>query len=97
MEWIDNIIAEILNALKAFGMWILDLLVGFGQVVIEAIIGLLPTDANGQVTAGWAVIETSLIVANAWVPLDFAISLVAIYIVFIFSFLCTKIIIKLIP
>lgn len=96
-EWIHNIIAEILNALKAFGLWILDLLIGFGQAVIVLIIDLLPTEANGQVSSGWSVIESTLIIANAWVPLDFAIGLCPVFLVFVLGFLGAKVVIKLIP
>lgn len=96
-EWIDNIITEILDALKAFGNWMLDLLIGFGQDIIVLILDLLPTDANGTVSSGWSVIESTLIVANAWVPLDFAIGLCPVFLVFVLGFLMAKIVIKLIP
>lgn len=96
-EWIDNIISEIFNALKAFGNWFVELLLSFGQGVIALVIDLLPTDANGTVSSGWSVIESGLLVANAWVPLDLAISLASVYVVFVMAFLSTKVLVKMIP
>lgn len=67
-----------------------DKLISVGQFVIDKIIDLLPTDANGQVSSGWSTIESSLVVANAWAPLDFAIGLVPVYLVFLFSLMTVR-------
>jgi hypothetical protein len=87
----------ILEALKAAWNWILETLFGFGEMAIEWILSLLPTDANGQVSSGWSVISYGINAANAWAPLDFAITLAFLYVLFVLSFLSVKILLKLIP
>lgn len=87
----------ILDAIKNALNWFLDTLLGFGNYVLALVLDLLPTDANGAVTGAWSYVQTTLLVANAWVPLDFAISLCLIYVTFVLAFLGAKILIKLIP
>lgn len=87
----------ILEALQAAWDWLVGLLVGFGQYVISQIIGLLPTSVVADVQSQSSTLGFALSAANAWVPIDYAVTLVTAYCVFVVSFLAVKVIVKLIP
>jgi hypothetical protein len=88
---------SLLDAIKAAFNWCLEQILGFGNYIISLVIDLLPTDANGSVSGSWQTIQSAILVANAWAPIDFAIGLIPVFIAFVLGFLATKILIKLIP
>lgn len=87
----------ILDALKLVWDWFSDLLVSFGQMAITQIIALLPGSAIDTLNQKSSVIGFALSAANAWAPIDVAVTLAGSYIVFVLGFLAVKVIIKLIP
>ena len=95
--WEDGIGKAVLEALIAAWNWMVDTVVGFGQTVLAGLIGLFPTDANGQIASGWSTIANGIGAANAWAPIDFAITLAFAYVVFVFGFFSVKVVIKMIP
>ncbi len=84
-------------ALQWFWNFIVDQVLGIGSHLIAWIFNILPTDANGQIASGWNSIAFALNAANAWAPLDFAITLAFLFVSFVCSFLAIKVVIKLIP
>ncbi len=85
------------QALQWFRNWLVETVLSMGSHLIAWIFNVLPTDANGQISSGWNTIAFALSAANAWAPLDFAITLAGLYVAFVCSFLAIKVAIKLIP
>lgn len=87
----------VLDALQAAWDWIVGLLIGLGQSVIGMVMGLMPQSVQDGLASQTSVVGFALSATNAWVPLDYAVTLASMYIVFVVSFLAVKILIKLIP
>jgi hypothetical protein len=69
----------------------------FAASAINAVSSILPGLDQGTFSDAKSKIAFAVSAANAWVPIDLAISLGAAYIVFVATYLGIKIAIKLIP
>lgn len=87
----------VFDALKAAWDWLVGLLVGFGQSVISTVMSFMPDSVQNGLEGQSSVIGFALSAANAWAPIDLAISLAGMWIVFTLSYLAIKALVKLIP
>ena len=85
--------AAIINALTAFWEWLSNSIKDLVDTGLGFLLEMVPADwqANLEPMKVW--IE----VANSWVPLDYGITLLAVYYTFVAVFVTVKFVLKLIP
>ena len=83
----------ILNALQIFWEWLSNSIKAMIETGLGYLLEMIPADwqANIEPMKVWAE------VANAWVPLDYGLTLLAVYYTFLAVFVTVKFILKLIP
>lgn len=82
------------QALIDFFMWFLGWLCDLVRPLIEYLIGLMPDDWVTQIDQNLASFAIYGGAINEWVALDWAFSLLAVWVVFMVVFLAVKILLK---
>jgi len=93
--FIDGVFGPLFCALKRFDCWAMEQTLDWGVTAIEALLALLP-DLSGH-EDGIVDFISWLLLANAWLPLDFAFNAMLGYFTFVVAVVVLKWVLKLIP
>lgn len=86
----------LLNAGKTIIHWLVAVFVGMGSAIFGAVLGALPNDP-GSAFFSLSTLRSVLAATNAWVPLDYAISLFVSFLTFAVAWSGIRYAMKLIP
>jgi hypothetical protein len=92
-DFLSATLGNVAEAIRDFFCWLVDFAWVMGRPLLETFSGFLSDGWKAHIAMLWAVAG----LANKFVPLDFAFSLLAAYWAFLLVFVTIKYILKLIP
>jgi hypothetical protein len=96
-SWISSLISSLLNTawgwLQSLCYWFLACLFDMGSWVLDLLIAAVPQ----SLWPTFGTIQQYVDIANQWVPVDLALTLLGAYLTFLAVFVSIKCILKLIP